>query len=261
MTAFQNNYLLLMAGYNLQHVYPFRDVWGSPDRGVSWVLKNTSPGWGARMGSKSVTEPDNSILHFAGYNDTLYYQDAWRTVDGVIWDCINLSVSAVARDSPGVAVLKNGTILYTGGIDSGDIRHSDTWVFNPVLSTVQNPMHTYTENGSYSVSLIASNSSGYNTTRKVDYITIPGSSGSALAMFTQTLNVVRVPNTITFTDTSIGATSWDWSFGDGTANVTTQSPVHRFVRRGLYHLTLIVNGGESFNTSTVRAIGFDFSGT
>ncbi len=58
------------------------------------------------------------------------------------------------------------------------MRHSfknDTWRFNPVGSSAQNPSHTYTTPGTYSVALQAYNAGGYNSTRKAGYITITGS--------------------------------------------------------------------------------------
>lgn len=47
--------------------------------------------------------------------------------------------------------------------------------------------------------------------------------------------------TVTFSDSSTGATSWLWSFGDG-ATSTEQDPVHTYAQPGNYIITLTING-------------------
>jgi MYXO-CTERM domain-containing protein len=50
------------------------------------------------------------------------------------------------------------------------------------------------------------------------------------------------PQDIVFTDQSVGATSWLWTFGDGETS-TEQSPVHTYQTPGTYSASLEVNGG------------------
>ncbi|MDP4240878.1 MAG: PKD domain-containing protein, partial [Bacteroidota bacterium] len=52
------------------------------------------------------------------------------------------------------------------------------------------------------------------------------------------------PATLNFTDTSTGATSWLWDFGDSNAS-TAQSPSKLFSSPGTYTVTLTINGGGS----------------
>jgi PKD repeat protein len=147
-----------------------------------------------------------------------------------------------------------------------NVTFTDTSTGNPTTwnwsfddgntSTLQNAIHAFPSVGNYTVYLNVTNSTSWSNNSALHTVT---TNASALAMFTQNLNAVRIPNRITFTDASTGATSWDWSFGDGTANVTTQSPVHQYVKRGVFRTTLIVDNGASFNTSSVRAIGWDFT--
>ncbi|MGH1366605.1 MAG: PKD domain-containing protein [Calditrichia bacterium] len=49
-------------------------------------------------------------------------------------------------------------------------------------------------------------------------------------------------NTTTFTDGSLGATSWSWNFGDGNTS-TAQNPTHTYAAAGKYSVTLSINGG------------------
>lgn len=62
--------------------------------------------------------------------------------------------------------------------------------------------------------------------------------------FTKSKTVVRIPASIQFTDTSIGAISWNWSFGDETYS-EEQSPSHTYTRAGIMTVNLTINGDES----------------
>jgi PKD repeat protein len=55
-----------------------------------------------------------------------------------------------------------------------------------------------------------------------------------------------------FTDTSTGSpTSWNWNFGDGTANSTQRSPAHLYSKAGNYTVSLTVkNAAGNSNTVT-----------
>ncbi len=53
---------------------------------------------------------------------------------------------------------------------------------------------------------------------------------------------------VQFTDTSAGATSWSWNFGDGTTS-TVQSPAHTYAAGGTYMVTLTVGGMSGSSTA------------
>lgn len=90
-------------------------------------------------------------------------------------------------------------------------------------SFTQNPQHTYTQCGAYTVSLQIVDSVGAVTATKVDYIVTdivtPG--------FT---NQILAPNTVLFIDTSTPTPSaWAWDFdGDGVTDSTQQNPTWVF---------------------------------
>ncbi|MEI6853709.1 MAG: M14 family zinc carboxypeptidase, partial [Bacteroidota bacterium] len=56
-------------------------------------------------------------------------------------------------------------------------------------------------------------------------------------------------NTINFTNASTGATSYQWTFGDG-GNSTQTSPSHTFATNGTYTVTLISSNGSCSDTTT-----------
>ena len=63
--------------------------------------------------------------------------------------------------------------------------------------------------------------------------------GTLIANFTGTPTSGAVPLTVTFTDQSIGATSWSWNFGD-TGTSTDKNPVHTYNTVGTYTVSLTV---------------------
>jgi PKD repeat protein len=56
-------------------------------------------------------------------------------------------------------------------------------------------------------------------------------------------------NTVTFSDSSIGATSWKWEFGDETTG-TDESPTHIYNVAGIYKVTLVVSNGTCTDSIT-----------
>ena len=51
-----------------------------------------------------------------------------------------------------------------------------------------------------------------------------------------------LPRKITFTNTSLNATSYSWDFGDGSATLTDAAPVYTYTKAGTYTVTLTATG-------------------
>ncbi|MGB4931279.1 MAG: PKD domain-containing protein [Chitinophagales bacterium] len=105
------------------------------------------------------------------------------------------------------------------------------WDFDDATSsTEQNPVHTYTTNGTYNVCLTATGYLGSNTSCQnvvIDYYATP------VADFSYTGDP-----SVTFTDLSANEpTSWNWSFGD-VATSTEQNPTHTYATDGSYFVCL-----------------------
>ncbi len=113
--------------------------------------------------------------------------------------------------------------------------------------TVQNPTHTYSTGGSFTASLIATNSCGSDTTSQVITIDTPL---APVADFSADLTSGCGPLDVVFTDLSTGnITSWAWDFGDGGTS-TLQNPSYNYANPGSYDVTLTVTGpgGNSINS-------------
>ena len=122
----------------------------------------------------------------------------------------------------------------TGGASSWE------WNFGDGTTSIsRNPLHTYTYAGTYTVSLMATNTLGNDTETKSGYITISPSGGGesgVLAHFTYN----ALSTAAQFSDTSLGTPeSWEWNFGDGNTSIE-QNPTHEYSVPGTYLTTLAV---------------------
>ena len=111
-------------------------------------------------------------------------------------------------------------------------------------STLQNPAHAYTEPGTYSVRLTASNAGGSDMMTQDGYITV--TVPPPYARFTGSPISGTIPLTVSFTDNSNNTpTSWLWDFGDGSTS-DKKDPVHTYTTQGAHSVTLTsANAGGS----------------
>ncbi len=65
-----------------------------------------------------------------------------------------------------------------------------------------------------------------------------------------------VDPTVQFTDNSVGATSWDWDFGDSGTSML-QNPTHTYTQEGTYTVTVIVSNGQCSDTQLVTITVID----
>jgi PKD repeat protein len=149
----------------------------------------------------------------------------------------------------------------TTGIDPLTIEFTDSSTNSPTswywyfgdggTSTEKNPVYEYTDAGTYSVSLTATNDAGSNETTETDYITVTAVT-SPVVSFTSDVTTGRSPLTVQFTDTSLHTpTSWQWSFGDGTSS-TDQNPEHTYTSTGSYTVLLTAANVGGSRTRTVN---------
>ncbi|HWR84037.1 MAG TPA: PKD domain-containing protein [Candidatus Deferrimicrobium sp.] len=117
-------------------------------------------------------------------------------------------------------------------------------------STAQNPSHTYTTAGSFTVTLTATNTAGSDSEIKTNYITV--TSGAPTADFSGVPTSGTAPLAVNFTDLSTGGpSSWAWTFGDGGSS-TLQNPSHTYTTAGTFDVTLTATNacGSNLNTKT-----------
>jgi len=111
-------------------------------------------------------------------------------------------------------------------------------------STDQNPNHTYTSPGTYTVNLTVSNAVGCDSEVKTDYITVNAAPVAPIAAFSSDTQTGTAPLTVQFTDQSTGTTplTYAWDFdNDGTIDSTDQNPNHTYTSPGTYTVNLTVS--------------------
>ncbi|MBI3119877.1 MAG: PKD domain-containing protein [Candidatus Hydrogenedentes bacterium] len=126
------------------------------------------------------------------------------------------------------------------------------WDFGDgVFSEQANPTHTYTAQGTYTVSLTVTNRFGTDTETKQNTIKVTGNANGARANFTAAPVSGVAPLTVQFTDTTqangVTILGYEWDFGDGETS-TTQSPSHVFTDPGVFTVTLTVRTVQGATT-------------
>lgn len=102
--------------------------------------------------------------------------------------------------------------------------------------------------------LISWSTSGGNLFRGYNGATRQWQSGSPVpvAYFAVSTNAGNQPLIVHFIDMSLGATAWNWNFGDGTFNTSTRrSPTYRYTTFGRFTASLSVNGNVSSTNQTI----------
>jgi PKD repeat protein len=112
-------------------------------------------------------------------------------------------------------------------------------------STEQNPKHTYSTAGVYSVKLAVSNADAADEELKTDYIRVTDPD-VLTADFTASPASGIAPLTVQFTDQSSGnPASWQWDFdNDGNNDSAEQNPSFTYSTAGVYSVRLIVSNTD-----------------
>jgi serine protease len=238
---------------------PTADFSGSPTSGEVPLTVNftnlstgaTSYSWGfGDNGSSTQANPSHTYTEAGTYTVTLTAtnscgSDVETKTDYITVTCTpptaNFSGSPTSGEVP---LTVNFTDLSTGAT-------SWSWDFGDEgTSSQQNPSHQYTEAGTYTVTLTATNSCGSDVETKTDYITVTCT--PPVADFTGSPTSGNAPLTVSFTDLSTGATSWSWDFGDGIGTSAVQNPTYEYTSVGTYTVTLTVTNdcGSDIETKT-----------
>ena len=102
----------------------FSDVWSSTD-GVQWTQRTSEAGWKGRAGLSCVSYRDELYIFGGSENDDesiigaggpvrLYFNDVWKSSDGVSWTQVSASAPWAAR-AGAVALVKDDYIYLLGG--------------------------------------------------------------------------------------------------------------------------------------------------
>jgi len=126
-------------------------------------------------------------------------------------------------------------------------------------SPLQNPTHTYTSAGIYTVNLTVTDDDGATgtTTKPITVTATPPTNNPPNAAFTYLPTNPAVGEQVTFTDASTDPdgtiVGWVWTFGDG-ATSTQQNPPHTYTSAATYMVTLTVTDDDGATDIEIKQI-------
>ncbi|MEY3052107.1 MAG: hypothetical protein RLY31_1892, partial [Bacteroidota bacterium] len=223
--------------------------------GLTAIFTNTSSGnataWLWDFGDGQTSAEENPIHTYATdgfYNVTLTASNQCGGTPTTLVLPVFTPPTAAFVASP-LAGCAGMTVSFT----SVSSPNTTGWLWSfpggtPASSAQENPVVTYTTPGVYNVTLTVSNPAGSNSATQSNYITV----GTIPAPnFAFAVN----GNTVSFVNTSTGATAYTWNFGDGESS-NEANPVHTYAGNGIYTVTLTATNdcGPALITQTVEIL-------
>jgi len=203
-------------------------------------------GWQWDFGDGNTSTLQNPVHTYNSYGSftvTLVATNGFGCTDTIVKPAY-IHVQRATISIPGLP--KRGCIPFTISpvptIVSVDAVTSYQWNFGDGgTSTLATPTHTYIAQGTYTVQLIITTSTGCT-----DTLTIPAAvrvGSKPVANFSAVPIPVCGRQPVFFTDLSVPADEWHWSFGDGGLSML-QNPIYSYNDTGYFNVTLIaVNNG------------------
>jgi len=208
--------------------------------------------------------PEVPLAAISGTGTSLVRTIPAHTAAGT-WNVVvtNPDGQVATNASVTLTVTKQITADFTGTPLSGEaplpVAFTDTSTGSPTTwswdfgdgstSSEQNPSHTYTRAGAFTVSLTARDGSATDTKSVPGYITVTSADEPVIANFAAVPRTGTVPLAVSFTDQSLGGpVDWSWSFGDGGTS-TEQNPVHTYTQTGSFSVSLTAVNGSYSNTT------------
>lgn len=227
---------------NLPLIVTFKDE--SEGRTTEWL-------WTFGDGDSSTEQNPEHVYAKAGIFNVILTVTSPGGADTVI------KPNLVAVTGPPIAEFE--TIVTAGfktfflginNLSTGDIS-TVLWDFGDGNTSEEiNPLHSYGNEGIYTVTLDVSGPGGADTMLKKDFINVLPIT-APLAAFSAFKTAGFNPLEIQFSDLSSGKNikSWLWDFGDGTFS-SLQSPFHIYTSDGDFNVSLTIEGDGGVSTIT-----------
>lgn len=199
----------------------------------------------------AATSTGNSPVHTYSasgtYTVTLIVSNLYGCTDTIVHSVI-VNPNPVSQFTATTACHTYPTIF----TDQSTAAAGWSWNFGDASTadTSRSPAHIFTNPGSYSISLLVTNIFGCTNTSSQTITVLP----QPAADFN--FNTVCARQSVQFTDATTGAamTSWNWDFGDGTAQSTMQDPAHTYLLGGNYNVTLIVGNASGCADTVIKPV-------
>jgi PKD repeat protein len=200
---------------------------------------------GGNPSSSTMENPEVTYQSKGVYDVTLIASNANGS------DTLTELMYILAKDIPDAQFNENVndiTVIFNNTTVDGD---NYQWEFGDGnMSTEENPTHVYEKNGTYTVTLTATNECGTDVfTRTVEINAYP------IADFSANELSGCAPLQVEFSDNSSNATSWSWSFPNADPSTSDQqNPVVTYMERGIYEVSLTVT--NQYGNSSLTKTGY-----
>lgn len=134
---------------------------------------------------------------------------------------------------------------------SGSIVSSYWWFGDGATSTTTSPTHVYTATGAYTIKLAVTDANGCHDTATLPAfinVTKPDASFLMSDSFS-----VCPPLTVNFTNTTTGATTYAWDFGDGNTSIVP-SPSNLYITPAYYTVSLVATNVYGCKDTAIRHV-------
>ncbi|MEP7164931.1 MAG: PKD domain-containing protein [Ferruginibacter sp.] len=250
-TLTKNQYILIANGASAAFSNTTSNSCTAP---VSINFQNLSTGtgvltylWNFGDGNTSTqTNPSHNFTSAGSYSVQLIVtnstgcHDTVTRPNAVTIGTVNTMFSIPDSTCVGTAISINNT--------SAPVPASVLWDFgDATISTAISPVKTYTAAGTYQVKLINNFGACIDSlTRNIVVSPLP-----VVIFNTNDTLACNAPFTVHFNNISIGALTYNWSFGDGGTS-TLQNPVHTYTTPGNFSVTLTCTNIFGCKDSIIR---------
>jgi gliding motility-associated-like protein len=216
---------------------------------VSFQNTSTGPGqlsytWDFGDGDTATeASPNHSYTSNGLYSVTLIATSSEGCADTLRQsELVNLQTTATSFSAPDVACVGD-TVLFSN--TSPVLASTTAWTFGDgTTSNELSPVKIFTTPGTYTIKLQQT----YGTCSDIISKTIQVFAKPAAAFTADTTADCQPPLTVRFTNSSTGATSYLWNFGDSTTS-TEENPVHTYTSYGTFPVTLLVTNASGCTDS------------
>ena len=205
-------------------------------------------------GTSTLVNPTHTYSQVGNYTVTLNVSNNYGFNISTQVDYINVTAPVVVPIPTATfhAVVTNGVLPFNVQFidDSTGVVDNRDWDFGDGSTAhSQNPVHIYTQAGTYTVTLNASNFNGFNISTMTNYIVVSDVEAAPISVFHANMTGGLTPLTVQFVDDSEGnVSSRVWNFGDGNGS-STVNPIHTYSTVGVYTVSLNVSNAGGSNES------------
>lgn len=197
--------------------------------------------WRWNFGDGTISTAGSSVSHnyqYPGlYDVNLRVEDTNGCVSNLLKPALVEIYPVPTADfntlGPSVACIPPLSVTFVDQTTGGTPPYIYQWDLGTSTSTAVQPVESYTSNGTHDVELIIVDDNGCSDTIiEPNFISVGGTVADFVANDTLCVNQGNQ-----FHNTSFGADTYHWDFGDGNTS-SLEHPMHSYASPGLYYVTL-----------------------